>query len=109
LNDSPRQDIKYLSFGGTVTKLITVYTWKKQKVRIYPNPLLTIPDSLLKVLPARMIPDEIIPGKGDFMVTAKSSFLPWASRHYTLPANHISITWHRKVVRKTIEVLSELH
>ena len=104
----PRDDIKYLSFGGTVTKLITVYKWKKEGGKFYPKPLLTIPDSLLKILPAGMVPDEITPGKGDFMVTAESAVLPWAPEHYDLPANHISIAWHKKMKEKALEVIEAL-
>jgi hypothetical protein len=105
LKDKPRDDITYLSFGGTVTKLLTIYTWKKEGDKFYPKPLLTIPDSLLKILPAEMVPDEITTGKGDFMVTADSAVLPWAPKHYDLPANHISITWHKKMKEKALEVL----
>ncbi len=35
----------------------------------------------------------------------KSSVLPWASRHYNLGANHISIMWDRKTIGNTIGVL----
>jgi len=108
LKDKPRDDIKYLSFGGTVTKLLTVYTWKREDDKFYPKPLLTIPDSLLKVLPAGMVPNEITPGKGDFMVTAKSAVLPWAPKHYNLPANHISIASHKKMREQVFELLDEI-
>lgn len=105
LKDRPRDDIKYLSFGGTVTKLLTVYKWNKEDDKFYPKPLLTIPDSILKVLPSGMVPDEITPGKGDFMVTAESSVLPWALKHYDLAANHISIASNKKMKEKVMEVL----
>ena len=108
LKDVPRDHITYLSFGGTVTKIFTVYKWNKEDDKFYPKPLLTIPDSLLKVLPAGMVPDEITPGKGDFMVTAESAVLPWAPKHYNLPANHISIAWHKKMKEKALEVLERL-
>jgi len=106
LNDRPRKDIKYMSFGGTTTKLITIYSWQNNGHQ--PKPLLTVPDSLVKFLPSSMIPDELTPGKGDFMVTAKSSVLPWASRHYDLPANHISIIWHKKTINHIIVALEEI-
>lgn len=108
LDDSPVPDIKYLSFGGTETKLLTVYTWMKQDYQIYPKVLLAIPDSLLKILPSKIIPDEITPGKGDFMVTAESSVMPWSSKHYDLPSNHISISWNKKVINKTLKLLEEI-
>ena len=108
LQQTPVEGAAYLSFGGTTTKLITVYTWKRKENRKIPTPLLTVPDSLLKHLPHSIIPDEIIAGKGDFMVTAESSVLPWASPHYNLPANHISIVQHKTVINKTIELLDNM-
>ena len=108
LKDTPQRGIHYLSFGGRKTALVTVYKWKRIEGTFYPRPVIVIPDSVLKIVPASIIPDEIRDGKGDFMVTAKSSVLPWAERHYTLRANHISITWNRNVithVRETLETL----
>jgi hypothetical protein len=108
LNDSPHKDIKYLSFGGTIINLLTVYKWKKKGDKFDPVPLLIIPDSLINILPARIIPDELTPGKGDFMVSAESSVLPWAPDHYNLPANHISIAWHKHTIEHTLELLEKL-
>jgi pimeloyl-ACP methyl ester carboxylesterase len=108
LNDSPHKDIKYLSFGGTIINLLTVYKWKKKGDKFDPVPLLIIPDSLINILPARIIPDELTPGKGDFMVSAESSVLPWAPDHYNLPANHISIAWHKHTNEHTLELLEKL-
>jgi len=108
LKDSPCEGVTYISFGGTMTKLITVYSWKRKEDRIYPAPLMVIPDSLTKILPASIIPDEVTPGMGDFMVTSESSVLPWASKHYDLQANHISIIWHKKTINNTIEVLEAI-
>jgi hypothetical protein len=105
LKDSPSRGIAYLSFGGRKTKLLTVYKWKKKDDKMYPVPLFTIPDSLINILPPSIIPDEVIPGRGDFMVTAKSSVLPWAEEHHDLNANHITITWNRKVIARVIEIL----
>ncbi len=108
LQQTPVKGVTYLSFGGTTTKLCTIYQWKKKDTRKIPVPLITIPDSLLKNLPNSIIPDEIIAGKGDFMVTADNAALPWASPHYNLPSNHISIVSHKKVINKTIEMLNNI-
>ena len=105
LNDSPLKGVKYISFGGKKTKLLTLYRWKREDNKMYPKPVLTIPDSLIKILPASVCPGELMSGRGDFMVTAESSLLPWAARHYNLTANHISITWNRKAIKSTTEVL----
>ncbi|NOZ68667.1 MAG: alpha/beta fold hydrolase, partial [Deferribacteres bacterium] len=108
LQARPLRDVLCVSFGGTNPTLLTVYKWKKRDGMMYPAPLLTIPDSLLRVLPPSVIPEELKPGRGDSMVTAESAVLPCASAHYTLHANHISITWHRELINKTIEVLERL-
>ena len=105
LRDSPQKSVKYISFGGRKPGLLTVYVLKKIGGKMYPKPLLTFPDSLLKIFPSFIAADEITPGKGDGLVTAKSSFLPWASRHYNLEANHISIAWNRTTINKTLEFI----
>ena len=73
---------------------------------MYPDPVIVIPDSVIKIIPVSIIPDELVSGKGDFMVTAESSVLPWAEKHYDLHTNHISITWNRKMINTVQEVLS---
>ncbi|MEW6599950.1 MAG: hypothetical protein AB1499_03180 [Nitrospirota bacterium] len=108
LRDRAIEGTSYLSFGGTKTELLTLYKWIKQGDMLYPNPLLVIPDSLIKVLPGNIIPDELREGKGDFMVTAESSVLPWADRHYDLNVNHISIIWNRTVINRVVELLESL-
>ncbi len=108
IKDSRQRGIKYLSFGGTEPRLITIYQLRRDGKEIYPVPLIDIPDTLMKILPAPLRIREMIPGKGDSLVTAKSSLLPWAARHYDVPANHISIMWNEKVIEKTIELLKKL-
>jgi len=108
LKDSPQKGTEYISFGGTEPRLFTIYTWKKKDGKFYPKPLLAIPDSLLQIFPSFLVTDEITPGKGDGLVTAKSSVLPWASRHYNLKANHLSILWDKKSIDCIIEALREV-
>jgi len=108
LKDSPSKAIEYVSFGGEKTELVNLYRWEKRDRKMRPKKLLTIPDSLLKFIPASAIPDEITPGKGDIMVTAKSAVLPWASEHINLKANHFTILWDRRMISKTMEVLGRI-
>ncbi len=108
LCDLPHKNIDYMSFGGTEPRMLTVYVWKKKDKKRYPKALLSIPDSLFKILPASVIMNEITPGKGDGLVTAKSSLLPWSSSHYDLEANHVSVMWHRKTINRTVKVLRAL-
>ncbi|RJQ15974.1 MAG: hypothetical protein C4560_10400 [Nitrospiraceae bacterium] len=105
LRDSPAKGVSYFSFGGTRTELFTLYAWKKRDGKISPEPFLTIPDSLLSLLPSSVLPDELTPGKGDGLVSAKSSVLPWARRHHNVPANHISVLWDRKIIGAVAEIL----
>jgi pimeloyl-ACP methyl ester carboxylesterase len=108
LNDCSHPDIQYLSFGGTETKLLTIFAWKKQGESLHPKQIFTIPDSLIKTLPSKITPPELVSGKGDFMVTAKSAKLPWSSEHYNLRSNHISISWNKTVIKRTIELLETI-
>jgi pimeloyl-ACP methyl ester carboxylesterase len=108
LKDSPSDGISYLSFGGTKTKLLTVYKYLKRDDELCPEPFVTIPDSLLQVLPLSLLPDELKHGKGDFLVSAKSSRLPWASEHHNVPANHIAILWNKKIINRTVELLEAM-
>ncbi len=108
LKDTRSEKIHYLSFGGLQTEILNIYKWEKRGTGFYPKKLLTIPDSLLKFVPALAVPDEITSGEGDIMVTADSSVLPWASEHYNVKANHFTILWDRKVIKKTLEVLQKI-
>jgi len=108
LNDTRHDNIRYLSFGGKKTALMTLYRWKRCRDRISPAPLVTVPDSLIRILPARVVPDELINGRRDFMVTAESSVMPWSEDHYDVKANHVSITWNRKVLAKITELIEEV-
>lgn len=108
MKDSPVNGVRYLSFGGTRPRILTVYTWRRRGLKEYPKPIFLIPDSLLKLMPSNIIPDELVHGKGDFLVTAKSSVLPWAEAHYNLPANHLSILWNRRMINHALEVIRRL-
>lgn len=108
LRDSPSKAVEYASFGGEKTELVNLYRWEKREGKMHPKKLLTIPDSLLKFIPASAIPDEITPGKGDIMVTAKSSVLPWAAVHVNVKANHFTILWNRRMIAKTLKVLERI-
>jgi len=108
LKDAPVKETHYLSFGGRKTELLNIYRQEKTDHTIQVKSILTIPDSLLKIIPASARPLELTPGKGDFMVTAESSVLPWATEHYNLQANHFTISWNKKVREKTLEVLRRI-
>lgn len=108
LHDVPVNGIHYLSFGGTKTSLVKIYKWERVDDNIQAKLVLTIPDSLFKIIPASSRPLELTPGKGDFMVTAERSVLPWTTEHYNVQANHFTISWNKKVREKTLEVLRKI-
>lgn len=108
LEDFPQKDVRYISFGGTEPGLLTVYVRKRRGKKTYPEAMLSIPDSLLKMVPSSLIMDEITPGRGDGLVTAGSSLLPWSSKHYNLAVNHVSIIWDRKTIAGTSGVLKSI-
>jgi len=108
LKDAPINGIHYLSFGGRKTALLNIYKWERVDGNVKARSILTIPDSLFNLIPASSRPLELIPGKGDFMVTAESSVLPWTTQHYNVQANHFTISWNKKVMEKTMEVLRQL-
>lgn len=108
LRDSPQKGVKYMSLGGIEPRLFTVYIWRRMDKKMYPRPLLSVPDSLLRVFPPFLGVDEITPGKGDGLVSAKSSLLPWASRHYNLRVNHLSILWNRKSINNIIKIIGTI-
>jgi pimeloyl-ACP methyl ester carboxylesterase len=108
LKDSRQSGVQYLSLGGTQPRLFTVYVWRKSGEKAYPKPLLSFPDSLVKILPSSLAANELVPGKGDGLVTAESSLLPWASMHHNLPVNHVSILWNKRAINYIVELLNIL-
>jgi pimeloyl-ACP methyl ester carboxylesterase len=108
LKDKYQEDVLYVSLGGSQPRLFTVYVWRKMREKMYAMPLMTVPDSLMKVIPNFLSLDEITPGRGDGLVSAESSALPWSSAHHVLKANHVSIIWNKKVKRIVIETLGRL-
>ncbi len=68
-----------LSAGGTNPALIEI------------NGYLKIPGTFQKVLPAGMLPDEMVVGRGDCLVTDESSALPFADEHLSFHKNHLRI------------------
>ncbi|MBI4709731.1 MAG: alpha/beta hydrolase [Nitrospirae bacterium] len=105
LKDVSQKGVRYISFGGTSPRLITFYLWKRAGDKMIPKPLLSIPDSLVRIFPSFMAADEITPGKGDGLVAAKSSLHPFASKHYNLNMNHLNIIWHPEVINRTLGIL----
>jgi pimeloyl-ACP methyl ester carboxylesterase len=95
LHDSPFDHISYTSVGGTDPTLFTVYNF-------------SFPDAFEKVIPQRFYPEEMRGGKGDGLVTAESSRMPWASEHENYACNHAWILFDEGVKKKLIKRIEEI-
>lgn len=73
---SPRPGTYRLSAGGTDPELFTVAG------------RLSFPGTLANLLPRGLLPEEMLPGRGDGLVTSESSRLPGAREHLDFPLNH---------------------
>ena len=84
LRDMKKEGTRYISIGGTNPDLI--------------RPVLPgLPDLLAKVVPGRLIPEEMQEGLGDGLVTAASARLASADEHRDFPVNHAAILFDRAV------------
>jgi pimeloyl-ACP methyl ester carboxylesterase len=108
LNDTCLRDVHYVSFGGIQPRFFTLYLWRKKGDKMCAYPLLSIPDSLIKVVPPVLKIEEIMPGKGDGLVTLKSSEMPWASEQHKISANHVSIIWNKKTIDAVFQTLNKI-
>jgi pimeloyl-ACP methyl ester carboxylesterase len=79
LDDKKPAGVYCLSVGGTNPALVEI------------NNYLRIPGTLQKVVPTKMIPPEMVDGRGDCLVTDESAVLPYADEHLTFYKNHIRI------------------
>jgi len=95
--------VKILSFGGTDPTLFTIYRWREERIRgvMTPEKLFSIPEILTSFIPEGMLPEELIMGKGDGLVSKRSSEAPYTSEHYNLPLNHAMILFDPSV-RKAV-------
>jgi pimeloyl-ACP methyl ester carboxylesterase len=88
LQDGPLDWISYASAGGTNPTLFSIYN-------------ISFPDVLEKVIPENLYPEEMKKGKGDGLVTAESSKIPWCNVHYNFELNHAEVLFD-KIVRNTL-------
>jgi len=78
LRDSKQKNVKYVSIGGTNPDLLKAIS-------------ISIPELLVKLVPAAMIPAEMREGLGDGLVTAASATLPFADAHADFHVNHATL------------------
>jgi pimeloyl-ACP methyl ester carboxylesterase len=53
--------------------------------------LLTLPETLEKIIPGKMLPEEMRRGEGDGLVSARSARLPYSEEHLDFNLNHAEI------------------
>lgn len=87
--------VYYVSVGGTDPTLFSLYNF-------------SIPDIFEKVIPKNLYPEEIKKGKGDGLVSAESSKIPWYNEHYNFPLNHAEILFDKSVRDKIIKVIERI-
>ncbi len=95
LKDGPLDGIYYISAGGTNPTIFT-------------SPHISIPDIFEKVIPQSLYPEEIKKGKGDGLVSAESSRLPWSNEHYTFKCNHAEILFDKKARKELKEAIKRI-
>ncbi|MEW6214437.1 MAG: alpha/beta fold hydrolase [Nitrospirota bacterium] len=96
MKDGPFDWIYYVSAGGTDPTLFSLYNF-------------SIPDIFEKVIPESLYPEELKKGKGDGLVSAESSRIPWCNEHYNFSLNHAQILFDesvRDILVKAIERMS---
>jgi pimeloyl-ACP methyl ester carboxylesterase len=114
LQDQKREGVFYMTIGGTNPSLLTVYRWKSKSSAVngrrilVPEKVFAIPDILEKIIPQRLVPDEICPGKGDGLVTARSSMIDWCDNHHNFSCNHAEILFDRKVRQSILTAVSTI-
>lgn len=116
LRDEKIEDIYYTTFGGTNPTFTRIYLLEYDKSsyikrekgfewKITAKELFSIPDILSRFTPPGFIPDELMPGKGDGLVSAKSAHLEWSDEKYDLPVNHASILINAEMKTRVSRIL----
>jgi pimeloyl-ACP methyl ester carboxylesterase len=106
LNDKALKRIKVMSIGGSNPTLFSLYKWHKNCKKY--EEVFRIPDILTEHLPEAILPEEIIKGKGDSLVSIKSAEAPYADRHLNFHFNHASLVFHREVREAIKDFLGEV-
>jgi pimeloyl-ACP methyl ester carboxylesterase len=116
LRDGPLNWIYYISLGGTKPSLMSIYRWRWNSVSedkslrwfLSPEELFSIPEIFHKVIPDRFYPDEIAEGKGDGLVSAESSKIPWCNEHYNFNFNHAQMLFDKDVRYLLVEIIERI-
>ena len=95
LEDGPLAWVYYVSAGGTNPTLFKISDY-------------SFPDMLEKVIPTQFYPEELKQGRGDGLVSAESSKLPWSNEHHVFPFNHAEILFDEGVRKRMVRVIERI-
>jgi pimeloyl-ACP methyl ester carboxylesterase len=84
LKDGLLDGVYYASLGGTNPTLFSIYNF-------------SFPDMFEKVMPENLYPEELKKGRGDGLVSAESSRIPWCHEHRNFELNHAEILFDENV------------
>ncbi|MBI5641225.1 MAG: alpha/beta hydrolase [Nitrospirae bacterium] len=91
LKDKKKEGVRYVSVGGTNPDLLRAVS-------------ISLPELISRIIPDRIIPEEMRYGSGDGLVSAESSMLPYADEHLNFPDNHASILFDKKVTEYILDL-----
>jgi len=103
LGGSSPPPVPSLSFGGTDPVLLRLYLRLNSRNKWRELPL---PDLLLKAVPRKALPPELVSGRGDALVTAQSARLPGA-RHLDFHLNHVHAAFSHAIYCEILKFLEE--
>ncbi len=95
LKDRRRQGARYLSIGGTNPNILRAMS-------------ISLPELISRIIPEKMIPEEMRDGFGDGLVSAASSVLTYADEHLNFSVNHGSILFDKEVRNHIVETVELL-
>ncbi len=101
LDGSEMNGVKYLSVGGSspsllcFNRILEVVEGKRKRVKM--ERIFSFPDAIGRFIPRRLLPPEIMDGKGDGLVSVESSRIPLATEHHTFRLNHAEILFSIRV------------
>jgi pimeloyl-ACP methyl ester carboxylesterase len=116
LHDTKLKNVRYMTIGGTNPALFSVYRWKwktsgtgeKKKWLLCPETILSVPDIFEKIIPKKIYPLELKKNRGDGIVSAESSSIPWCDNHHLVPCNHAGVLFDKKVRKMVREFIEEI-
>lgn len=95
LKDDRLEGVSYISAGGTNPTLLSIYN-------------VSFPDIFERIIPENLYPEEIKKGKGDGLVSAESSKLPWCDEHYNFDCNHVDILFDKGVRDSLVRLVERI-